>query len=218
MQTAKAEARQDVKVSEIERNVIQAAINRNPFYTFASLRHYFPHVSSIRDFITSQDYLGGLEITFQGDLEGLADDKAGKLSAMLGLLTQIEAEIRRQRTDYRRHTRLHGEWVREVFKDKVLKFDDRNPRKNGEVQFRQFVSSKDWFAFDTTYGTSEERAFVDMLDRYIRKSRRNTITSICCATRDISPSITLPMVRHSNRTLSSSCERKTGPTHLSDLH
>jgi len=38
-----------------------------------------------------------------------------------------------------------------------------------EEQIEHFVSSKDWFAFDTLYGTSEERAFVRMLDRQMEK-------------------------------------------------
>jgi len=42
-----------------------------------------------------------------------------------------------------------------------------------EEQIEHFVSSKDWFAFDTLYGTSEERAFVRMLDRQMEKLRPN---------------------------------------------
>jgi hypothetical protein len=41
-----------------------------------------------------------LRITFQGNLYGLGENRAEKLSAMLGLLGQIEAEIRANVTDY----------------------------------------------------------------------------------------------------------------------
>ena len=57
--------------------------------------------------------------------------------------------------------------MREVFKDKVLKFDANNPRAEDDSQFAHFVSSRDWFANNTIYGTSEEKAFVRMLDRFI---------------------------------------------------
>jgi len=165
----KDETRQDVKARDIERNVVQSAIARNPFFTFASLKRYFPHLASMRDLIASEDYLGGLEITFQGNVYGLDENRLEKLAAMLGLLSQIEAEIRQQVTDYEGTRDFRRDWVREIFKDKMLKFDANNTRATEDPQFEHFVSAKDWFAFNTIYGTSEEKAFVRMLDRQIRK-------------------------------------------------
>jgi len=165
----KDEARQDVKVREIERNIVQSAVARSPFFTFATLKRYFPHLASMRDFIASEDYLGGLEITFQGNVYGLDDNRVEKLAAMLGLLSQIESEIRANVTDYEGTPDFRRDWVREVFKDKVLKFDAKNPRAAADAQFEHFVSAKHWFAFNTICGTGEEKAFVRMLDRQMQK-------------------------------------------------
>jgi len=165
----KDETRQDVKVRDIERNIVQSALARNPFFTFATLKRYFPHLASMRDLIASDDYLGGLEITFQGNVYGLDENRAEKLAAMSGLLSQIEAEIRANVTDYEGTRDFRRDWVREVFKDKVLKFDAKNPRAADDAQFEHFVSAKDWFAFNTVYGTGEEKAFVRMLDRQMQK-------------------------------------------------
>jgi len=167
--SVKDETRQDVKVRDIERNIVQSALARNPFFTFASLKRYFPHLPSMRDFIASEDYLGGLEITFQGNVYGLAENRIEKLAAMLGLLSQIESEIRANVTDYEGTRDFRRDWVREVFKDKILKFDANNPRATDDAQFEHFVSAKEWFAFNTVYGTSEEKAFVRMLDRQMQK-------------------------------------------------
>jgi len=165
----KDETRLDVKVQDIERNIIESAIARNPFFTFAKLKRYFPHLASMRDFIASEDYLGGIEITFQGNVYGLDDNRAEKLAAMQGLLGQIEAEIRQQVTDFEGTKEFRRNWVREIFRDKILKFDSNNPRAADDPQFEHFVSAKDWFAFNTVYGTSEEKAFVRMLDRQMQK-------------------------------------------------
>ncbi len=165
----KDETRQDVRVRDIERNIVQSAIARNPFFTFANLKRYFPHLDSMRDLIASDDYLGGLEITFQGNVYGLDDNRPEKLAAMLGLLSQIESEIRANVTDYEGTPDFRRNWVREVFKDKVLKFDAQNPRAADDAQFEHFVFAKDWFAFNTLYGTSEEKAFVRMLDRHMQQ-------------------------------------------------
>jgi len=163
------ENRRDVKVRDIERNIVQSALARNPFFTFANIKRYFPNIASMRDLIDSEEFLGGLGITFQGNLYGLDENRAEKLSAVLGLLNQIETDIRANVTDYEGTRDFRRDWVREVFKDKVLKFDAENPRAVEDEQFAHFVSAKDWFAFNTIYGTSEERAFVRMLDRQMQK-------------------------------------------------
>jgi type III restriction enzyme len=163
------QASQNVNVKSIERNIVQSAIARNPFFTFASLKRYFPHLLSIHDFITSEEYLGGLEIIFQGNLYGLDENRTEKLSAMQGLLYQIESEIRANITDYEGTRDFRRDWVREIFKDKTLKFDASNPRAVEDPEFEYLVATKDWFAFHTIYGTSEEKAFVRMLVRQMEK-------------------------------------------------
>lgn len=156
-------------VKDLERNIVQSAIARNPFFTFASLSRYFTHIASMQEFITSDNYLGGLEITFQGALYLLEENKTEKLAAMIGLLNRIEAEIRQQITDYQGSKEFERDWVHERFTDKILKFSKDNVRGKDDTQFEQFVSGKDWFAFNTIYGTSEEKAFVRMLDRQMGK-------------------------------------------------
>mgnify|MGYP000876353018 CR=1 FL=1 len=87
---------------------------------------------------------------------------------MSGLLNQIESEIRANVTDYEGTHEFRHDWVHEVFKDKMLKFNAQNLRA-ADAQFEYFVSAKDWFAFNTIYGTSEEKAFVHMFDRQMEK-------------------------------------------------
>ena len=162
------ENRRDVKIGNLGRNIVQAAIARNPFFTLASLHRYFPHLTSIREFITSEDYLGGLEITFEGNLYGLNENPDEKRAAVSGLLSEIESEVREQTTDYEGTKEFQRRcWVREVFKDKVLKFDANNLHAEDDAQFEHFVSTREWFANNTIYGTGVEKAFVRMLDRFI---------------------------------------------------
>ena len=161
------ENRRDVKLGNLGRNIVQAAIARNPFFTLASLKRYFPHLASIREFITSEDYLGGLEITFEGDLYALDEKPAERLAAVSGMLSEIESEVREQVTEFEGAKQFRGKWVRDVFKDKVLKFSADNILGEDDSQFERFASSRDWFATNTIYGTSEEKAFVRMLDRFI---------------------------------------------------
>ena len=163
------ETRKDLSIKKIEYNIVQSAIARNPFCTFVSLKHYFPNLESMREFITSEKYLSGLEITFQGNVYQLEENKFEKLNAMLDLLGEIEGEVRQQNTRYEGSKDFQYSRVHEVFTDKLLKFSKDNERGKDDAQFEHFVSTKDWFAFKTIYATSEEKAFVRMLDRHIEK-------------------------------------------------
>lgn len=159
----------DIAVKDINPNIVRSTIARNPFYAFANIKKYFPNLPSMSNFIVSKDYLGGLEITFQGNLYSLEENYAEHLSAMLGVLNQIEIEIRAQITDYEGSKEFTPSRIHEVFYDKTLKFSKDNERGKEDSQFEHEVQTKDWFAFNTIYGTSEEKAFVRMLDRHIEK-------------------------------------------------
>ena len=154
----------DIPVVDIEQNILRSAIARNPFFTFASLKRYCPHLTSVREFMTSENYLRGLAITFKGNLSRLEENRSAKLSACQGLLSQIETEIREQVTEYQGTKHFRPKQVHDIFKDKLLKFDARNPRATIDRQFE----NENWYAFDTLYGTSEEKAFVDLLIRKVK--------------------------------------------------
>ena len=161
----------DIKVVDIEQNIVRSALARNPFFTFASLKQYFPHLASAREFITSKNYLGGLAITFKGNLVGLEENRAAKLSVCEGLLSQIESEIRKEITEYQGTKHFYEHHIRAVFTDKTLKFSVDTPRAD-DSDTAYLVKVSDWFAYDTLYGTSEEKAFVAMLDRWIQESTK----------------------------------------------
>ena len=167
MPLVQEENRRDVRVADMARNIVQAAIARNPFFTFASLKRYFPQLASLREFITAENYLGGLAITFEGNISELDANPAAKLAGCRGLLRQIETEIRSLITEYEGTTRFREQQVRAIFTDKRLKLGANTQRAADDAQFTHFVSAKDWYAFNTLHGTSEEKAFVRMLARMI---------------------------------------------------
>ena len=157
--------RKDVKVKEIPRHIVYNAIARRPLFTFQSIHKYFPHVSSIREFVESANYLGGLEITFQGDSTDLYSlSNKAQLEGLIGLIGQIEAGLRKNITEYIGTEEFKLRLVSSVFTDKVLKLVEGSERAKGD---EQFVEDKGWYVFNANYGTSEEKAFVRMLERQI---------------------------------------------------
>ena len=150
----------NIPVRDIPFHVVRTAVVRNPFFAFESLKTYFPHIKSIREFIEADEYLGGLSITLQGDERYVLSNET-YLAAMTGLLHQIASELRQNITEYKGTETFEPNGVSSIFTDKTLKLVEGSERADGD---EQLVSNREWYVFNANYGTSEEKAFVRMLD------------------------------------------------------
>lgn len=169
--TVAESGRKDIPIIDMPRHIVNAAISRNHFFTCKSIKHYFPKVKSIRQFTEDKDYLGGLGITFQGNLTDIYSlSNRAQLDALTGLLAQVEGEVRKNITEYQGTTEFKPNDVASVFYDKTLKLLDDSERARGD---EAFVSDKGWYVFNANYGTSEEKAFVRMLDRQLETLEKN---------------------------------------------
>ena len=151
-----------LSVKAIPFHIVRSAIAKNPFFAFNSLKRHLPHLKSVRQFIESDEYLGGLSITFQGDASELTHlSNRAQLDAMTGLLNRIAAELRQNTTEYKGTVRFKPNGISSIFTDKILKLVEGTERADGD---EGLVSHRDWYVFNANYGTSEEKAFVRMLD------------------------------------------------------
>ena len=149
----------DIKLPEITKHVIRYALTQNPFFYFDSLERYFPNVESLSNFIENKDYLGGLEITFNGFTTRLSQiSNFDYLLAVQGLLQTIEAEIKSNLTEYEGSGYIN-KFIHEVFKDKEIKVYKDSERADGQ---ESLVANEPWYVYNANYGTSEEKAFVEM--------------------------------------------------------
>ena len=155
--------RRNILVRDIPFHIVRTAIVRNPFFAFKSLKTYFPHIKSVREFIEADEYLGGLLITLQGDERYLLSNET-YLAAMTGLLERIASELRQNATEYRGTESFEPSNINAIFTDKTLKLDKDSERADGD---EQLVSDREWYVFNANYGTSEEKDFVRMLDAQI---------------------------------------------------
>jgi len=170
--SVKQSSQKDVKVKDIPIHIVLNAVYKNPFFTFKSLRRYFPHIKSLREFVGAKEYLGGLEITFQGDSSTISSlPNRIQLDSLTGLLSQIKTEISKNITEYKGTENFKPGDISEIFpeKPKYLKLIEGSERAKGD---EQFVSDKGWYVFNANYGTSEEKAFVRMLDRQMGELKK----------------------------------------------
>jgi len=159
---AEKTSQKDISVSDIPRHIIRYGLTQNPFYYFDSLEQYFPNVESLSNFIVSNDYLGGLEITFNGTKTRLEEiSNFDYLMAIQGLLQSIESEIKSNLSEYE-GSDYFQEYIHSVFKDKEIKVYKDSERADGQFDV---VSEPKWYVFNANYGTSEEKEFVKMFAR-----------------------------------------------------
>lgn len=151
--------RRDVSVLNIPKNVIRYALSLNPFFYYDNLVTYCPKLKSLSEFYTSNDYLGGMGITFLGDREH-CDNISNQeyLAALNELLRQLEAEIKSNDTQYE-GTEYTYAYIKDKFTDKVLHINKNDERAKGQ---EEFIKDKQWYVYTANYGTSEEKRFVEM--------------------------------------------------------
>lgn len=152
----------DIKLSEIPYHIIRFSISQNPFFYFENVNHFFPNLTSLREFIEDEKYLGGLEITFSGNIKRLKDiSNNDYLMALNELLQLIESEIKGNITQYEGSNFISLP-IHKVFKDKVVRVRKGDVREDGQ---EKLVSQHSWYAFNANYGTSEEKSFVELFAR-----------------------------------------------------
>lgn len=152
----------DIPLSEIPAHVIRFALSNNLFFYFNNLSHYFPHVESVSNFISSADYLGGLQITFSGTQDRLKEiSHFDYLQAVKKLLEEIESDIKSNSTEYEgsdfRRLPIH-----QVFRDKEIRVPKDSERADGQ---ESLIANEPWYVYNANYGTREEKDFVKLFAR-----------------------------------------------------
>ena len=140
---------EDVPLTEIGHNIVQAAIARNPFFRFDKLTRFFPNLRSMEVFRSTQEYLGGLTIKFRGQadqLYHLDDFPHEKLKACCDLLKKVESELKDNFTEYVGTTDFKRFPIQDKFDDKILKFSKGHARINKQSRNfnKQFVKDRNW--------------------------------------------------------------------------
>jgi len=162
--------RKDIKVSNIEKHVILKALQKSEFYNFSNITEFVPEIKSVDDLIESEKYLAGFGITLEGRKEDI-DNLNNQIyfEAVLKLLNIIEQEVKSNTSEYEGSKEFEPSNFNVVFGDKRVKVKIGSENENGQWDY---IKDKDWYVFDSFYGTSEERDFVDLITRMIEELRQ----------------------------------------------
>jgi len=156
---------EDIKLSEIPKNIIRYALSQNPFFYFDSLSYYFPSINSISNFIESSEFLANLGISFVGTSTRIKTiSNKDYLQALNGILQNIENQIKNNTPDYEGSDFFKVPF-QSTFKDKKIRVNRSDERSKGQ---ENIVADKDWYVFNANYGTSEEKKFVELFARRLK--------------------------------------------------
>jgi type III restriction enzyme len=145
--------------SDIDKRILQKAIQRNNFYRFDNLKKYLWKLASIDDFITSDNYLWWIEVNLYSSQEVLNNlSNENILVSVSSLLNVLELEIKNKEVKYKWTTNFSHDTIKNLFKEKDIKANWKEISKNDK-----------WFVFEKILWTSEEESFVKLFETEIDK-------------------------------------------------
>ncbi len=145
---------EDFKLKDTDKFLIRSAINKKPFFFFSNLKRYFKNLSSIDEFITSNDYLADIKVIVSFTKKQSLDDGL-KFKFILEVLDELEKKIVKNSYDYEGSKEFYPVRIsNKIPKQKVLKLKDSASRID---------IGDDFYVFKEHYGTSEEKSFVEFI-------------------------------------------------------
>jgi len=160
----------EYKLSNFGENIIRSAVDKFEFYNFNALKRYFPHIKSMREFITSNNYLGNVKIEISGPKDKLNKLMPfEKLEIALFVVKSIAEKARVNTSKFVGTNIFKKRLLRQVFKDKKIKIDIDEVKKKKMKDVS--LAKKNWYAQNEFYGTDEEQKFISFIDGFIEKLR-----------------------------------------------
>ncbi len=158
------------KLDDFGENIVRNALDRFGFYEFERLKKYFPHIKSVKEFISSSDYLGNVKIEILGPKDNINKlTSTQKLEMALFVVKKISEQARNNTSEFKGTKLFKAQLLRDIFGKnegrKTLKLDSDSERARELVEMD--LSNKDWYAQNEIYGTDEEKKFIKFIDEVI---------------------------------------------------
>lgn len=154
------------------------ALMKYPIFKFNTLKSYFPNLTTTREFITSNEYLGGIRINIK------SNDSTPSIktlyNAVYCVMGKIAVSVLSIEKTYYGTKEFIEKNIREVFYNKTVNFSDPHDGGVGISQndasvnpkWKIDLSKEDWFAYTDNFGTSEEKAFVAYFKDYAESLKK----------------------------------------------
>lgn len=164
-QPSKKAKSQSYKFKELPLSILYAGTESFDLLSFNQLKDRFPNLSSIKEFVTSDNYLGNMTLIIEG-----LDRKPTSLEifeAVKKSLLEVTTYISGIKGEFEGTREFYEKPIREVIRNKKIRIT--NPSENGigtsqkevlDVSLQLDLENEDWYAYNDNYGTSEEKELV----------------------------------------------------------
>lgn len=151
-----------LKLKDFDKFWIRAILNQIPQFHFSRLLDFLPALTSIDEFITSDEYMGAMKITIKttqpiADKNEIWDQDIVYLAVyerLNDLADQFEGK-----------TKIKGK--KEFLPNKINAKIPLSKTSTIQRDFVEIEAEGDWYAFEKHYGTSLEKEFVDFMQSII---------------------------------------------------
>lgn len=162
----------EFRIADFGNNIIRTALAKLPTGRFDELKKIFGNIESAKDFISNEKYLGGIKIKVKGTNEQVENLLQIEKLNIAGFVIDKVLEIAgKEKKEYYGTKEFKAHLIQKIFEnDKVLQFDSESPRAQNMRDFD--FSSRDWFAQNEIWGTSEEELFLRFMDEATMKLKK----------------------------------------------
>lgn len=154
---------------QLDKRFFFKAMARQNFYNFNNLQHYFPKLTSMDEFISSDNYLGEIKIDIKLPQSLNIDNLTSKekLNFLENVLSKIADNIRRNYRKYKGTYEFISQPLKDVITDYSLYIDPTiivNQRITTESS-----TGKTWYVFDKMIVNQLEHRLIKLLDKFMSK-------------------------------------------------
>lgn len=156
---------------QLDRRYWFKALQKIRFFEFTNLKHYFPDLSSINEFLSDPQYLGGLTINVNlPNTLNLVDlPPHERLQLLETVLTRLSENIRRNYQKYRGTHRFISKPLKEVITDYSVLVDP-SMVVNQKITAENTIGKK-WYVYDQAILNQLEHRLIKLLDQFMTKLR-----------------------------------------------
>ena len=158
-------------LADLGLHVVRAALNRFSTFHFDRLQRLYPTLQSVKEFVTSQNYLKNIKIQVSGNCGDVHQyAQSDKLYIALAVLRQIEPMLVNRGKAHKGSRDFKPTPIKDAFSErKILKFAvksggteefGRSMVECSRPEWRINLMDTDWYAQNDCYGTSEEKALI----------------------------------------------------------
>lgn len=154
-----------IKFKEIDYSILLGSIERFDELKFSVIKLKYPNVKSMREFLTSDNYLGNstLEISYEEEING-----RDLRNACVKAFTKIATHVNSIKSEFEGTKQFEPMMLKDIIKDKAIylsKVDENGGKGDSQnncvnPEYKLDLSKEPWYVFNDNYGTSEEKLFI----------------------------------------------------------